>query len=213
MVERPLDPEELTLEEGAYLVKVARQVVERFFLGERPKLERGPEKLRRPGAAFVTIEKLSKRGKELRGCVGFVEPARPLEDAVTEAALAAAFEDPRFPPLKFSELPLSVFEVTVLSRLSILPGEPEERPKKVEVGRMGLVVKHGIFSGLLLPQVPVEHGWDAETFLSYTCLKAGMRADCWKRREVEVYYFTGRIFAEKEPGGDVEERILRTTSE
>jgi len=202
-----VEPGELSLEEGAFLVKLAREAVEKAFVGEKVKLERGKpsSKLWKRGAAFVTIEKLRAGSKELRGCIGFVEPVAPLVEVVVDAALAAAFEDPRFPPLRASELPFVTFEVTVLSEKKPLPSSPLERPKFVEVGKMGLIAKRGPFSGLLLPQVAVEHGWTSEEFLEYTCIKAGLDPSCWRSSDVEFYYFTGRVFAEKVPGGEVVE--------
>jgi len=206
--EKPLDPEELAEEEGEFLVNLARESVEKSFVGEKPDFSRVPQKLKRKGAAFVTIEKLEGGRKNLRGCIGFVEPVKPLYLTVHEAALAAAFEDPRFPPLRVSETPLVTYEVSVLSPIRRLEGRPEDRPKLVVVGKMGLIAKKGFFSGLLLPQVPVEEGWGETEFLSYTCLKAGLHPECWREDDVEFYFFTARIFAEEFPGGPVRERKL-----
>uniref|UniRef100_A0A7J3ZMP5 Protein ENM78_04595 n=1 Tax=Fervidicoccus fontis TaxID=683846 RepID=A0A7J3ZMP5_9CREN len=207
MEEAPIRPEELTLEDGEYLVKLARSAVEKALTREKLRLDRKKrEKLRRKGAAFVTIEKLLETGaKVLRGCIGYVEPVGPLVEVVANAALASAFDDPRFPPLRLSELPFVIFEVTVLSEKRLLAGSPLERPKNVVIGRMGLIARRGPFSGLLLPQVAVEYGWDEETFLSQTCIKADLEPECWKSSDVEIFYFTGRIFAEKLPGGEVVE--------
>lgn len=207
--EELVDPQELTEEEGACLVKLARESVEKYLVGERPDFSTVPSSLRKRGAAFVTIETLARGKRELRGCIGYVEPVKPLYIAVHEAALAAAFEDPRFPPVRASELPFLVYEVSVLSSLKPLPAEsPKDRPKHVKIGEMGLVARRGFFSGLLLPQVPVEEGWSEEEFLSYTCLKAGLPFDCWSDERVEFFYFTARVFAEEYPGGPIKERHL-----
>jgi uncharacterized protein (TIGR00296 family) len=203
-----VEPEELTLEDGDFLVKLARESVEKYFVNETPDFSRVPEKLRKKGAAFVTIEKIIGDKKQLRGCIGYVEPIKPLYKTVYEVALAAAFEDPRFPPVRASELPFLVYEVSVLSSIKKLMGRPEERPRLIKIGKMGLIAKKGFFSGLLLPQVPVEEGWDEETFLAYTCLKAGLSSDCWLDESVEFYYFTARVFSEEYPNGRVVEKEL-----
>ncbi|MCC6010662.1 MAG: TIGR00296 family protein [Fervidicoccaceae archaeon] len=203
-----VEPEELTLEDGEFLVKLARESVEKYFVNETPDFSRVPEKLRKKGAAFVTIEKIIGDKKQLRGCIGYVEPIKPLYKTVYEVALAAAFEDPRFPPVRASELPFLVYEVSVLSSIKKLMGRPEERPRLIKIGKMGLIAKKGFFSGLLLPQVPVEEGWDEETFLAYTCLKAGLSSDCWLDESVEFYYFTARVFSEEYPNGRVVEKEL-----
>ena len=203
-----VEPEELSLKDGEYLVKLARESVEKHFVGEKPSLENAPAKLKRKGAAFVTIESLIGSSRVLRGCIGFIEPIAPLVNVVVEVAIAAAFQDPRFPPLRISELPTVVFEVSVLSRMKKLPKNPEERLKSIVIGKMGLMVKRGLFSGLLLPQVAVEYNWGPEEFLDNTCLKAGLEEKCWEDENTDVYYFTARVFQEETPGGRVVERIL-----
>jgi len=208
MPQEIIEPEDLTLEDGEFLVKLARESVEKYFVNETPDFSKVPEKLKRKGAAFVTIEKIIGDKKQLRGCIGYVEPIKPLYKTIYEVALAAAFEDPRFPPVRASELPFLVYEVSVLSSIKKLIGRPEERPRLIKIGKMGLIAKKGLFSGLLLPQVPVEEGWDEETFLSYTCLKAGLSSDCWLEESVEFYYFTARVFSEEYPNGRVFEKIL-----
>ncbi len=209
MSEKPIEPKELTIEEGSYLVKISREAVRRTFFKEPLKFDDVPEKLRRKGAAFVTIETLYGEKRSLRGCIGFIEPIKPLYQTVIEAARAAAFEDPRFPPLRLSELPMITFEVSVLSDKKTLPTSPEERLKKVVIGEMGLIARKGFFSGLLLPQVPVEYGWDTVTFLMQTCIKAGLSPECWRDPSVEFYYFTARIFGETVPEGEIIEKKLK----
>jgi AmmeMemoRadiSam system protein A len=203
-----IEPEELDLKDGEYLVRKARESVEKAFINEEPSLDDAPRKLLRRGAPFVTINKIVVNRRELRGCIGYVKPVYPLVKAVILVAREAAFNDPRFPPLTLGELPQTVFEVSVLSSMREMPEDPTERLQRVKVGRMGLVVEKGFFSGLLLPQVPVEEGWDAKTFLDYTCLKAGMPRDCWKDSSVKVYYFVARVFEEEYPGGPVREKVL-----
>lgn len=203
-----IDPEELTLHDGEILVKLARESVEKSFVNEKPDFSNIPEKLKKKGAAFVTIDKLIGNKKYLRGCIGYIEPVKPLYMTIHEVALAAAFEDPRFPSIVISELPFLIYEISVLSPIRKLIGKPEDRPRLIKLGKMGLIARRGLYSGLLLPQVPIEEGWDEETFLSYTCLKAGLSTDCWLDASVDFYYFTARIFTEEYPHSKVVEKIL-----
>jgi len=134
---------------------------------------------------------------DLRGCIGFPYPLMPLGDAIAEAATAAALQDPRFLPVKKSELTAIRLEVTVLTVPVVLEGDPDDRPAKVIVGRHGLIVKGRGRSGLLLPQVATEYGWNATEFLDHTCIKAGFPGRCWDTRDVEVLTFEGQIFTEE----------------
>ena len=138
--------------------------------------------------AFVTIH---RRGK-LRGCIGNFEPA-PLGRIVQEMALAAAFEDPRFPPVSEPELGELDFEISVLSPR--FPIAPED----VQIGVHGLFIRRGYHRGVLLPQVPVEWGWDRETFLQEVCHKAGLPSDAWKLPDTFLEAFTSQILRESKP--------------
>jgi hypothetical protein len=143
------------------------------------------ERLRAPGRAFVTL----RRGRELRGCVGYVEPVTPLWETVARAARSAAHEDTRFAEVLPEEMPELTVEVSILT-----PPRPIENPEEVEVGRHGVVITQGTRRGLLLPQAAVEYGWDRETALSYACRKAGLPPDAWKTgARIEV--FEALIFA------------------
>jgi len=207
----PVDPEELTDEEGVELVRIARRAVEYWFEeGRRLEAPRGlPERLYRPGAAFVTIETYySPDRRELRGCIGYVEPIKPLVETVIDVALEAAFRDPRFPPLRREELEAVTFEVSVLSKLEEAPRDRDGRVSFVKIGRDGLVVERGYARGLLLPQVPVEYLWDPETFLSETCIKAGLWPDCWLDPNTRVYRYRARLWREEYPRGPVKPRDL-----
>ncbi len=127
---------------------------------------------------------------DLRGCVGFALPVAPLYRAVAETAQAAAFDDTRFPPLTREELPELRISLSILSPLRPI------RPEEIEVGRHGLLISLGGRRGLLLPQVPVEHGWDRITFLEQTCHKAGLPANAW-REGASLEAFTAEVFGEK----------------
>ena len=127
--------------------------------------------------------------RELRGCVGYAVPIAPLYRAVAETARAAAFEDSRFLPVTRDEALKLEVSLSVLSLLFPI------RPEAVEVGRHGLIVSKGARRGLLLPQVPVEHGWDRETFLEQTCRKAGLPLDAW-RKAATIEAFTAEVFGD-----------------
>ena len=142
---------------------------------------------------FVTLYE----GEELRGCIGFPEPVEPLYVAVVDAARAAAFEDPRFPPLKKSELSKIRIEVSVLTKPELIEvSSSSEYLKKIKVGEDGLIVRCGFDSGLLLPQVAVEYAWTVEEFLENTCMKAGLPADCWKSLKCRIFKFQAKIYKE-----------------
>jgi len=179
--------EPLTPDEERSLLGLARRAIERYFeTGETDQPSVDDPKLREKRGAFVTL----KVGDELRGCVGYPLPVKPLAEAVAEMAVAAASQDFRFDPLTPEELARTTIEISVLS----LP-EPVRDPKEVEVGRDGIIVSKGWNRGLLLPQVPLEHDWDHETYLRHGCLKAGLGPDEWKKgAKIEV--FTAQVFSE-----------------
>jgi hypothetical protein len=199
-----------TLEEGKYLVRLARRTIE-IYLREKRELsppEDAPEKLKEKAGVFVTLETYPTH--ELRGCIGYPEPIYPLVEATIKAAIAAATQDPRFYPVSLRELEHCTIEVSVLTKPKLLKvSSPREYPEKVKVGKHGLIVEKGLARGLLLPQVPVDEGWTSEEFLSHTCMKAGLMPDCWLDKETKIYTFEGIVFAETSPRGDVVERALK----
>jgi uncharacterized protein len=155
-----------------------------------------------PRGVFVTLTE--QRGGALRGCIGFPVPVYPLRAAVPRAAVAAALEDPRFPSMGLREMDRTLIEVSVLTVPQPLEvSDPTDRPKAVRVGRDGLIVDGDGASGLLLPQVATEQGWDATTFLAETCRKAGLRGDAWKSSRTRFRRFEAEIFDESSPGGAV----------
>ncbi len=166
-------PPLLTDAQRQALLAVARQAIRERVRGARrstPPLT--DPALQAPGAPFVTIT----RDGDLRGCIGFIEAVRPLAEAVAHCAASAAVADPRFPPVTVEELSHLRIEISVLS-----PLQPVEDPAAVTVGVHGLLISHAGHQGLLLPQVATELGWDRQTFLRQTCLKAGLPADAWQR--------------------------------
>lgn len=194
----------LALEQGRAAVHLARAAIVNHLSGRSdPKIPDDPVFQERRGV-FVTLNTV---GHELRGCIGRPYPVLPLGEAIVVSAQNAATEDPRFPPLSLSELENILVEVTVLTVPVRLDVKPTELPGHVVVGRHGLIVKQGYYQGLLLPQVAVEYGFDAEEFLSQTCMKAGLLPDCWLTG-AEVFVFEGQIFEEVSPGGEVREKKL-----
>lgn len=176
---------EFTAEERAWMLSVARQSIAAGLRRERLSVEALNPHLAEYRGAFTTLH---IRG-HLRGCVGFILPQYPLYLTIVETARAAAFHDTRFSPLSAEEFPLLTLEISVLSPMAPI------RPEEVEVGRHGLLVTEGARRGVLLPQVPLEFNWDRETFLSQTCVKAGLPPNAWKRGAT-FEAFTAEIFGE-----------------
>lgn len=186
--------EGLAREEQATLLRLARDTVAEFLKSGRPPAA-DPAKydltaaLKTPGAAFVTL----KNKGDLRGCIGHVIAAVPLYESVIENACHAC-RDPRFTdnPITAKELPELSVEISVLA-----PPRRLDDPKKIQVGRDGLVMARGRSRGLLLPQVPGEQGWNQEQFLQGTCRKAGLPPDAWKDPQTEIYRFSAQVFGEE----------------
>jgi len=193
---------QLSDSDGVFLVKTARRAVTEFLSnGNRMKLESElEEKFSFNSGVFVTLN----NPDGLRGCIGFPMPEKKLSHAIIEGAIAAATEDPRFPSVKTNELNDIVFEVTVLTPPIVVDvSDPMEYLEKIKVGRDGLIIRHSFSSGLLLPQVPVEYGWNVEEFLQHTCEKAGLSRDTWKNESVKIEKFEGIIFKEETPNGAI----------
>ena len=188
--------------DGIILVKTARKAVTEFLSnGNKMKMEADLEKkFSFNSGVFVTLNK----NDGLRGCIGFPMPVKKLSRAIVDGAIAAATEDPRFPPVATKELDSITFEVTVLTPpMEIDVSDPIEYLSKIKVGRDGLIIRHSSYSGLLLPQVPVEYGWNVEEFLQHTCEKAGLARDTWKNESVKIEKFEGIIFKEETPNGQI----------
>lgn len=145
-----------------------------------------PPKLMKKRAAFVT---LNKHGA-LRGCIGHVIARAPLARTVADMARAAAFQDPRFPKLQRHEFDDLEFEISVLTPMRMISS-----PEEIQVGVHGVMIQKGFRSGLLLPQVPTEYGWDRTTFLQQTCRKAGLQPDCWKDSGARIEIFSAEVFS------------------
>ena len=174
-------------QEKAYLKELVRQSITARLEGDDAATPPEPPtaKLKRELGAFVTL----KQNGRLRGCIGNVHGRGPLYETIWDMARAAAFNDPRFPALTAEEFDELDVEISVLS-----PVEPCRDVNSIEVGRHGLIVHRGAHQGLLLPQVPVEWGWDREQFLRQTCLKAGLAEDAWNKAGTDVYWFEAVVF-------------------
>jgi AmmeMemoRadiSam system protein A len=144
--------------------------------------------LNAPCGAFVTLHK----GTQLRGCIGRMSSPEPLFETVRAMAVEAAFNDPRFPPLGAGELERCGIEISALSPMTECPD-----PHTVQVGLHGLYLIYRGRSGVLLPQVPVEQGWDRQAFLDYICVKAGLPPDSYKAPGAVLYTFTALVFGEE----------------
>ena len=197
---------QLTLEEGKFLVNLARKAVTEYL--KNGKILQAPEgvssKLMKPCGVFVTLNSFNKGAKTLRGCIGLPYPTTPLTEAVIDAALSAATQDPRFPPVTLKELEHIIFEVSVLTPPELVEVEkPKDYPSKIKVGQDGLIVEKSYCKGLLLPQVPVELDWNEEEFICQCSMKAGLSPDSWLLKDTKIYRFQAIIFEEASPKGQI----------
>lgn len=154
--------------------------------GNVPKEKIEDKVLKEKRGAFVTL----KVNDQLRGCIGYLLPRKPLWETISDVAISAATQDFRFKSITLEELPDTKIEISVLS----LP-KPIKDVKEIEVGKHGIIISKGPCKGLLLPQVPLEWNWDLETYLSHGCLKAGLDEDEWKKG-VNIEIFSAQVFSE-----------------
>jgi len=180
----------LSEKERKVLLEHARRTIE-YRLQGKPLSDLSPASAatQEKRGAFVSLKKQGR----LRGCIGYIEARKPLAQTVSDMALAAAFNDPRFPPLKREELADLDIEISVLSPLKKINDIND-----IKVGKHGLYVVQGFYSGLLLPQVATEYRWDRLTFLKETCYKAGLPADAWQDEKTEIYTFSAEVFGSRE---------------
>jgi uncharacterized protein (TIGR00296 family) len=192
-------------QDGAELVRLARGAIENYLDNKRKMSVNGTitEKYGEKAGVFVTLNSVRVR-EELRGCIGYPMPEMPLHQAVINAAIAAATSDPRFEPVSMEEMDAIALELSILSQPELISAkDPREYREKIKVGRDGLIINWRYGSGLLLPQVPVEYGWDEERFLCETCVKAGALPDCWFHNDTRLYRFEAIVFKEITPKGEV----------
>jgi len=202
---------QLSQEEGEYLVKLARRAVEEYLKNGNiitTKKDTPPNLLQRCGV-FVTINSVKGENKELKGCIGYPYPTTILAQAVIESAINSATQDPRFRPLAPKELDSVVFEISALTPPEqIKVDNPKKYLSQIKGGKDGLIVESGPYKGLLLPQVPVEWGWDEEEFLCQCCVKAGLSPDSWLLKGTKIYKFQAIIFEEETPRGKIKRKTL-----
>ncbi len=180
---------QLTESEKQFLLKIARDSVQLYLLGQEPRVPHiAPGVLTEPHGLFVSIHK----NGQLRGCIGNVEPTEPLFRSAAQCAIAASVNDPRFLPLTPDELLEAEFEISVLSGM-----QQVQNVSEIEVGKHGLLISKSRSRGLLLPQVAATYGWDRERFLDETCKKAGLRAGDWREGAI-IHRFSASIFCEKQ---------------
>ena len=186
------------MEDGITIVRAARGIVEAEAARRTAKYDP-----RYNGYAGVFVTLKTHPDGELRGCIGYPEPVYPLSEALFRAAKGVC-HDPRFPPLSEHETEKVTVEVTILSPPSLLTGSKDEIMRSIVIGRDGLMMESPWGRGLLLPQVPVEWNWDVTEYLESLSRKAGRRKDAWKDEDSKIYSFTGEIFSETVPNGEIE---------
>ncbi|MBI5215836.1 MAG: AmmeMemoRadiSam system protein A [Ignavibacteriae bacterium] len=172
------------------LLSTARKAIEAAVNNKPlPPLKNIPEHLKSPQGAFVTL----KKNHELRGCIGYIESEEPLINTVQEVAMKSALNDPRFNPVEPEEVRSLELEISVLS-----PVRQIHNINEIEVGKHGLIIESGRARGLLLPQVPIEYGWDREIFLNQTARKAGLPMNAWKQPGTKISIFSAEVFSEND---------------
>lgn len=192
----------ISLTEGTELVRLARIAVETYL--QESVIIKSERNTSEKAGVFVTLNYITTNRKEyLRGCIGFPLPEKPLYQGVVEAAVAAATEDPRFPPLDIKELDNTIFEINVLTPPQQITVSPANYLKEIQIGRDGLILHWRFGSGLLLPQVPVEFKWGVEEYLANICYKAGAPPDVWRDPTTKLYKFQATVFKEAQPKGEV----------
>jgi len=173
-------------EDRSRLLLIARRALEARVRGEREPAPVAGGALDTPCGAFVSIH----RGSDLRGCLGRLEGDWPIARVVAHLGRAVADSDPRFTPVLLEELSTLSIEISALT-----PEREVRQVRDIEIGRHGLIVEHGHRRGLLLPQVASDHGWDVETFLAHTCMKAALPSDAWKR-DARIMMFEAEVFGD-----------------
>jgi len=182
---------DVSRETRIFLLRFARSVIMEKLGMETEEPDRPDDPvLGEKRGGFVTL-KISGR---LRGCIGYIEAVKPLLETVREMALSAAFNDYRFEPVTRDEVERLAVEISVLSPVR------EAEASEIEVGRHGVIITGNGRRGLLLPQVAVEYGWDRDTFLDQTCVKAGLPPGSWREKGTTIEVFSAEIFSEDEMG-------------
>lgn len=177
----------LDIDQQRFLLILAREAIRSHLeSGERPPVSAEEGVLHEQRGAFVTL----RHSEKLRGCIGYPLPQESLFLTIIDAAIMAATQDHRFSPLTLEDLPEVNIEISVLTSPRRITDVSE-----IKVGEHGIIITQGMNRGLLLPQVPVEWGWDRETFLRHSCLKAGLEEDAWEKN-AEIQIFSAQVFSE-----------------
>ncbi len=175
--------------EQRFLLDIARQTIIQYVTtGKILEPATDNPKFKQPCGAFVSLH---EKSGALRGCIGYVEPIKPLLQTIIDMSVSCSTRDPRFYPVTQDEFPNLDLELSVLGPLELI-----ENPACIKVGEHGLIVKKGAYSGLLLPQVATEFGWDRVQFLKETCRKAGLPSNAWKDPETKIFVFRAQVFGE-----------------
>lgn len=171
------------------LLRLARQAIDSCLLQQdfTPQVADDPQLTQKAGC-FVTI----KIKGQLRGCIGTFIGTQPLYLEVIRMAIAAATQDPRFPPMTPTDRGKYTVDISVLS-----PLEKISDPNIIEVGKHGIYLEQNGNRGVLLPQVATEYAWERQTFLEQTCKKAGLPGDAWQSEETALFVFTAEVIEEE----------------
>lgn len=199
-----MDADDITIEEGIELVRLARTSVESYI--KNRKIINSPIKSNKKSGVFVTVYHLNTKNsqKNLRGCIGYIIPLKNIYDSIIAAAINAATKDPRFSAISERELDEVIFEVSVLTKpLLIRVDNSDVSLSKIVIGRDGLILESVYGSGLFLPQVPVEQKWNISEYLTNLCYKAGAPSDTWLLPDSKLYTFHSIIFREKLPNREI----------
>jgi uncharacterized protein len=199
-----MHPDDITIEEGTELVRLARTSVESYI--KNRKIISSPVKSNKKLGVFVTVYHLNTKNsqKNLRGCIGYIIPLKNIYDSIIAAAINAATKDPRFSAVSERELDEVIFEVSVLTKpLLISVDNSDVSLSKIVIGRDGLILESAYGSGLFLPQVPVEQKWNVREYLTNLCYKAGAPFNTWLLPDSKLYTFHSIIFREKLPNREI----------
>lgn len=196
---------------GEYLVKLARRTIE-TYLKNKTKIKPpkdAPGDLMDQSGVFVTLHRIDQGDEPvLRGCIGRIQsPGSTLIQSTIDSAIDAIIHDYRFPNVTLPELDKIIVEVTILTvPEKIIVEDPKEYFDIIKIGRHGLIAERGSFQrGLLLPQVPVQQGWDIQKYLDHVCLKAGLPSHAWQDLETNILFFEGFIYSELAPNGEIKQ--------
>jgi len=199
--------------DGKQLIKFARENIEHYLTTSR-RIEVPLDiknKFSEKYGVFVTLNEYKANGNTLRGCIGYIEPVYSLYEVIHRVSISSAVEDFRFRSVTINDMDKIVIEISILTPPKLIEIiEPKEYFDKIEIGRDGLIAEKGMRRGLLLPQVPIDHGrnWDVNTFLNHTCNKAGLSENAWKDKQTKIYSFQAILFEELEPRGEVVRKYL-----